>query len=116
MKQVYFIRPVGMSGPIKIGCSEGPLGRLHQHSRGSPVELELITSMEGDGAVERSIHAMFMRDHLRNEWFAWSPKLQALIESVQAGTFDRSSLPAPRRVTYPRSHPASVHRILEAAE
>src|SRR3546814_12747101 len=41
MKRVYFIRPIGQAGPVKIGCSVGPNKRRPELETWSPVPLEI---------------------------------------------------------------------------
>lgn len=56
---VYFLKPVGMDGPIKIGCSEYPQRRLLNLMAWSPFPLELLAQIDGDESVERRFHAAF---------------------------------------------------------
>tara|TARA_Y100001951_G_scaffold105173_2_gene120410 strand:- start:1078 stop:1578 length:501 start_codon:yes stop_codon:yes gene_type:complete len=95
MKRVYFIKPIGMDGPIKIGCSKSPTGRLEGLRTWCPLPLELLASIEGGPAIERRFHAMFLDDHEGHEWFRASARLTKVIASVAAGTFDIETLPAP---------------------
>lgn len=107
MKQhhVYFIRPVGQSGPIKIGCSRLPAARLEQLMTWSPLELEIAASVPGDFKLERNIHECFATEWLRREWFAPSDRLVAFVEKLRAGTpieqaidlTARSKLPTPKK-------------------
>ena len=85
-KRVYFVRPVGMDGPIKIGCSADPDGRLKVLSAWSPFPLELIGSVPGDFKEEGHIHRRFSNLHTRKEWFMSSPLLRGTIERILAGT------------------------------
>ena len=79
-KRVYFLRPVGQLGPVKIGCSCFPEGRLDTFTIWSPQRLELVTSVPGNHADERALHGMFKKHHLHGEWFAASKELLGLIE------------------------------------
>src|SRR3546814_4084305 len=47
MKRVYFIRPIGQAGPVKIGCSVGPNKRRHELETWSPVPLEIVDEIDG---------------------------------------------------------------------
>lgn len=85
-KHVYFVRPVGMDGPIKIGCSVDPSGRLQVLSAWSPFPLELIGSVLGDFKDEARLHTRFSELHTRKEWFMSSPLLRETIERILAGT------------------------------
>lgn len=78
-KQVYFLKPVGMKGPIKIGSSRLPEARLTNMVRWSPLPLEMIGSVPGSTADEVYLHRCFVRDHLHHEWFHWS---DALLEAI----------------------------------
>lgn len=81
-KFVYFIRPVGMDGPIKIGCSHQPEGRLATFSPWSPYALELIGKVPGTLEDERFLHHCFADTHSHREWFHSSPKLREAIRLI----------------------------------
>ncbi len=93
MRRVYFIKPVGMDGPIKIGCSESPARRRIALEAWSPFPLELVATIEGDCLLEQRFHAEFIADHERLEWFRITPRLLAVIGAINAGTFDIETLP-----------------------
>lgn len=95
MKRVYFIKPVGMDGPIKIGCSQSPNTRRAALASWSPFALEIIAEIDGDHDMERRFHALFAETHQRREWFGWSRRLAATIAAINDGTFDIQALPAP---------------------
>lgn len=98
MKRVYFIRPIGMDGPVKIGCSRTPEGRRANIAPWSPFPLEVVAEIEGDFELERRFHAKFVSDHSHSEWFRWSAELQATIDAIRGGSFDTASLPDPVRL------------------
>lgn len=98
MKRVYFIKPIGMEGPIKIGCSLWPDYRAHQLDTWSPFPLEVVAQIEGGEPLEMRFHNTFRASHVRKEWFAWTAELQAAIDAINAGTFDIESLAAPKRL------------------
>lgn len=98
MKHVYFIKPIGLDGPIKIGCSHSPDGRRDTLETWAPFALEVVAEIEGHFDLEQRFHAMFWDSHERREWFSCTPELRQTIERVRAGTFDVASLPAPRRL------------------
>ena len=54
--QVYFVRPVGMRGPIKIGCSKLPENRIKSLMVWSPFELEIAVAIPGNFKLEKAIH------------------------------------------------------------
>lgn len=84
-KHIYFIKPIGMDGPIKIGCSDKPAKRLITLAAWSPFELELIGSVPGTFSDESRLHRRFSDLHTRKEWFMSSPLLRQTIERVLAG-------------------------------
>ncbi|MED5538666.1 MAG: GIY-YIG nuclease family protein [Pseudomonadota bacterium] len=101
--RVYFIRPVGMDGPIKIGCSNLPDKRLKAMSYWSPVPLEILATINGDEKLEQRFHAAFESDRSHGEWFAASAELLAAIEQIKAGVFDVAALPKGKRLCGNRS-------------
>lgn len=84
-KTIYFMKPVGMAGPVKIGCSRWPADRLRDIETWSPFPLELIAAGVGCHRLEFFIHRRF--EHLRShrEWFHISDDLLACIERVKSG-------------------------------
>lgn len=98
-KHVYFLRPVGQIGPIKIGCSKLPPLRLETLTVWSPVRLELICSVPGSHKDEHTLHGMFRRHHVHGEWFGASKELLALIDYCET----QGELPAlPEVVKFPK--------------
>jgi hypothetical protein len=96
MKHVYFIKPIGMQGPVKIGCSCAPDNRRRSLASWSPFPLEIVAEIAGNENLERRFHAMLESTFISREWFAWSPELAGVIDAITAGTFDASNLPAPK--------------------
>lgn len=92
---VYFLRPRGSNGPVKIGCSKAPKSRVAVLEANLPWRLEIAASLPGSYDLERRFHARFLDQHTRREWFDWSPELEETIEAVRTGVFDTSALPAP---------------------
>jgi len=81
MKQrVYFFKPCGLDGPIKIGCSECPQARLETFAAWSPFPLELIGSVPGTMQDELYLHRCFYPLRSHGEWFRSSPELRAAID------------------------------------
>ncbi len=68
-RNIYFIRPVGMLGPIKIGCSTCVDDRLEALATWSPFKLEVIYTEPGDYSLEKQIHEVFADYHSHREWF-----------------------------------------------
>lgn len=85
MKRVYFVRPIGMEGPVKIGCTSEPVKRLKQLMLMSPFPLEIVAMFPGDESDEAAMQGMFAGQRLHGEWFAASDRLTALIASIQQG-------------------------------
>lgn len=84
-QKVYFIRPVGLPGPIKIGCSSGPEFRVEAIQTWSPMKLELAAMVDGDFDLERQLHNCFADLHFHGEWFHAAPRLLAALDSIAAG-------------------------------
>lgn len=86
---VYFIKPIGMDGPIKIGFSMKPVTRLDALSTWSPFPLEIIGSVPGKLDDETFLHQCFSDLHTHREWFLSTPALRRAIQLVLgAGTVD----------------------------
>ncbi len=85
MREVYFLKPVGMDGPIKIGCSKWPENQLGVYGSWSPFPLEIIVAIPGSIDLEKNIHECFVDCHSHAEWFHASPRLVAAIEALTAG-------------------------------
>lgn len=86
---VYFAKPVGLDGPIKIGCSDVPADRLIALGAWSPFPLELIGFVPGKMVDESFMHQCFADIHSHREWFHFTPALGAAIQKVlAAGSVD----------------------------
>lgn len=84
-KFVYFIRPVGMSGPVKIGCTGFIRERLVQLATWSPLPLEVIYVEEAGHDLERNLHRCFADCHSHHEWFQPNERLLSAIALLQSG-------------------------------
>lgn len=84
MKTVYFIRPIGRQGPVKVGCSKLPESRIKAIDIWSPFPLEIIAAAPGDHHHERAVHWHLRDSRLHGEWFRWSARLSALVAHVQS--------------------------------
>lgn len=124
-RTVYFIRPIGMDGPVKIGCSISPTGRRETLETWSPYPLEIIAEIAGDFLIERRFHAHFADTYQRREWFGWSERIEQVVAAINAGTFDTGTLPDPTTIkkTYLKRKPwgefsrktaSLVHRLRHA--
>lgn len=96
MSAVYFIRPIGFDGPIKIGTSNAPLKRMQSLREWCPFPLEILVTVPGNGKLERQFHTRFAHLHESSEWFTAAPELVDCVAQLQAGNFDFSSLPEDR--------------------
>jgi len=81
-RYVYFMRPQGMEGPIKIGCSTKPAARLIGLSTWSPFPLEIIAVAPGTLATEKMLHDLFADERWHHEWFRASPRLLAVTAAL----------------------------------
>lgn len=95
---VYFFRPVGAEGPIKIGCSFLPHERLLAYAHWSPVPLQLIGRVAGNQRFEKGLHAALREHHSHGEWFRPAPQVLAMVADAIAGKIDVTTLPQPRNV------------------
>lgn len=80
-RYIYFAKPVGAEGPIKIGISRDVSKRLSEMNTG-PIEIEIIAVSEGGFREERQLHVQFAPAHVRGSWFSPTPELLALISGV----------------------------------
>lgn len=101
MSEVYFIRPVGMDGPVKIGFSHNVNARLNVLQQASPFLLEVAATAPGGKEVERRFHAMFYSSHSHGEWFHASPALSASITALNGGSFNFDAMPPPLYLAKP---------------
>lgn len=91
---IYFIRPAGEAGPVKVGATKRPVAkRLREMQRHSPVPLELAATAEGDFVIERRLHILLAAHHLYGEWFAACPLVDSILAHAVAGTLDQVDLP-----------------------
>lgn len=82
---VYFIKPVGKPGPIKIGCSQSPDARLESINAWAPHPLEMLVSIPGSFELERRLHTCFSAFHSHGEWFHPSDEMARGIEALKNG-------------------------------
>lgn len=85
MKYVYFIKPVGMDGPVKIGCSHNPASRLTTLATWSPFPLEIVATVPGGRDLERNIHQCFADLYSHREWFKADKRLTKAIRLLKKG-------------------------------
>lgn len=85
LRYIYFMRPIGADGRIKIGCSYKPARRLVTIAAHSPYELEIIGVGKGNIADEQLLHDYFAADRLHSEWFRASDELHQVIALMALG-------------------------------
>lgn len=83
MRRVYFMKPIGMAGPVKIGCSITPENRLRSLDIWSPFPLELVVSAPGGNCEENRLHWRFRESRSHGEWFFVTPELLSVIDFVR---------------------------------
>jgi hypothetical protein len=93
---IYFVRPIGAYGPVKIGIANDVQQRLNILTAQSPLLLEIAAAMEGGKEIECRLHERFISQQSHYEWFHWSPDLQEVIDAINDGSFDAASLPEAR--------------------
>lgn len=97
MKRVYFLKPEGAPGPIKIGYSDAPKYRAKQITMDTKVPVEIMAEVQGDNFAERDVHRKFAewraaapfeqnRDYIigaPTEWFEPTDELMAFIAEAR---------------------------------
>jgi hypothetical protein len=78
LKHLYIIQAVA-GGPVKIGVSDEPQGRVVQLQPGNPYPLQVIRVYEAQGKSERAVHKTVRHLRLQGEWFE-----EAAVEVVDA--------------------------------
>jgi hypothetical protein len=84
-KFIYFMKPVGLAGPIKIGFSKNPMKRLLSCAAWSPFPLEVLATANGDRTIERQLHNCFADVHSHGEWFHPHERLLSAVKAIKAG-------------------------------
>jgi hypothetical protein len=83
---VYFVRPTGKLGPIKIGYSSKDVReRVRQISAQSPLPVEMVACVPGSKRLEANIHQCLAASHSHFEWFHPTDEVLAFLEKVIAG-------------------------------
>lgn len=75
---VYFVQR-GADGPVKIGYSKNPKGRLSALQTGIPEALQMLGVIPGGKSEEQSLHEEFHDARISGEWFRPVPRLMAFI-------------------------------------
>jgi len=82
---VYFARPIGMAGPIKIGVSANPEERIKPLLSWSPFPLEVVVMVKGGMELEQRLHKCFADCHSHGEWFFPVKRLVEAVDRIAAG-------------------------------
>lgn len=82
---IYFLRPIGADGPVKIGCSQEPTARLVQMMTFGHSQLEIVATVPGGPDLELNLHECFLDTHSHREWFNASPRMTAMLTALQDG-------------------------------
>lgn len=83
--KIYFIRPVSMIGPVKIGFSTLPEARLKALALWSPFPLEIVASCPGTPELEFNIQDCLWAAHSHKEWFFPTKKVLYVISALMRG-------------------------------
>ncbi len=75
---VYFVQAAS-GGPIKIGISNDPLGRLAQLQTGHPGALVILAVVPGGRQLELDLHKKFAKHRIHGEWFSPTPELLEIV-------------------------------------
>lgn len=109
---VYFIKR-GDNGPVKIGHSIEPYGRLKSLSMGGPETYRLVAWIDGDRDKERELHKKFSDARINGEWFKLNDELANLIDQHPPPSEDQvkhynflkaNNLPIPKGFLDPIPH------------
>lgn len=79
---VYFVKPIGMEGPIKIGCSCDPVSRLKTLMVWSPFPLEILATANGGFCEEARLMRQLREHRLHSEWFSPAAEVLDVVELV----------------------------------
>ena len=71
---VYLIR-AGMTGPVKIGLADDPIGRTRNLQVAHAEVLHLLRVWNGGPLEEKLLHNFFSASHIRGEWFEFSEQM-----------------------------------------
>lgn len=82
MGTVYFIRAINDLGPVKIGFSTEPDGRLSTLQTSHHGELKIIAAIEGTREDERALHERFASVRMRGEWFRVVGKFKQYLRAL----------------------------------
>jgi T5orf172 domain len=86
-RRISYVYIIGESrdGPVKIGVSTNPKGRLSELQTGTPVKLKVLAKFRGDEEQEAFAHRLLGAHRINGEWFARTPAVNAFIDNVRRG-------------------------------
>jgi hypothetical protein len=92
-RYIYFIKPVDMDGPFKIGCAKVPARRLIALGCWSPFPLEIVAVAPGNLGTEKLLHDHYAEERWHHEWFRASPRLIAAVTALKRGASLEQAMP-----------------------
>lgn len=78
---LYFIRA---GDAVKIGRSVNLTTRMKKMQVDNPEKLDCVLVLKGCGPEEGKWHKTFAADHIRGEWFRFSPSIQNEVERLSS--------------------------------
>lgn len=85
MTFLYFVKPVGQAGPIKIGHSVNPARRVRELACEVGRKLQLVAQCPARRIDESYMHWRHRHHHLCGEWFEPTPRIMADAERAAHG-------------------------------
>lgn len=80
---IYFIQEGTEVGAVKIGYAAKPQDRIGDLQTGNSKKLRVLLEIEGDKALEKTIHEMFADSRVHGEWFHMTENLLHFIKGAQ---------------------------------
>jgi len=68
---------------VKIGKANQPKRRIEEIQVGFPYQLEIFLIIEGNEAIEKTLHNKFKNKHIRGEWFILDEDILSFIDNPQ---------------------------------
>jgi hypothetical protein len=112
--KVYFAKT---RDRIKVGFSTNVRSRISTLNTSSAEPIELLTTLDGDMALEKSIHEKLSVERIKGEWFRDSTAVRALIAELTGFDFSKRaeqplpSLPAEARTEDEKDDPTELHLL-----
>jgi hypothetical protein len=86
---IYFIDAKERhQSPIKIGLTGNIEQRVSALQAFTPDELQMLGYVEGTYKDEALIHRAFSAQHIRSEWFRYSPELSSVVSRIVLHGFE----------------------------